>query len=97
MAEKDILKAKNADRLFEAILSLQSVDECYTFFSDLCTMKEISDMQQRIEAAEMLLAGSTYEQIIKNIEISTATISRIYRCIQYGDGGYEMILKRLQK
>ncbi len=97
MAEKDILKAKNADRLFEAILSLQSVDECYTFFSDLCTMKEISDMQQRIEAAEMLLAGSTYEQIIKNIEISTATISRINRCIQYGDGGYEMILKRLQK
>lgn len=97
MTEKDILKNRNADKLFKAILSLQNVEECYDFFGDLCTMKEISDMAQRIETAKMLLDGKTYEQIIKNVEISTATISRINRCIQYGDGGYEKIIKRISK
>ncbi|MEG0179883.1 MAG: YerC/YecD family TrpR-related protein [Oscillospiraceae bacterium] len=95
MAKKDISAKRNADKLFKAILSLQSVEECYDFFGDLCTMKEISDMEQRLETAKMLLDGKTYEQIIKSVEISTATISRINRCIQYGEGGYERIIKRV--
>ncbi|MEG0109630.1 MAG: YerC/YecD family TrpR-related protein [Oscillospiraceae bacterium] len=94
---KDTLKNRNNDTLFNAILSLQNLEECYAFFGDICTMKEISDMQQRIEVAQMLLDGNTYEQIIKKVEISTATISRINRCIQYGDGGYKKVLERLQK
>ncbi|MEF9865428.1 MAG: YerC/YecD family TrpR-related protein [Oscillospiraceae bacterium] len=94
---KDTLKNRNNDTLFNAILSLQNLEECYAFFGDICTMKEISDMQQRIEVAQMLLDGNTYEQIVKKVEISTATISRINRCIQYGDGGYKKVLERLQK
>lgn len=89
---------KNAqtDVLFKAILSLETIDECYDFFEDLCTIKELADMVQRIEAANMLRAGKTYDQIVKEVEISTATISRINRCIQYGSGGYEKILKRAE-
>ncbi len=96
MSEKNRLKNSATDELFEAILSLDSIDECYNFFSDLCTMKELADMAQRLEAAKMLLAGKTYEQIVKSVEISTATISRINRCIQYGNGGYENVIKRLK-
>ncbi len=96
MAEKNKFKNKATDELFEAILSLKDMDECYNFFADLCTMKELADMAQRLEAAKMLLAGKTYEQIVKSVEISTATISRINRCIQYGNGGYESIINRLE-
>ncbi len=89
------LKRKNTDELFRAILSLKDLEECHEFFEDLCTMKELADMAQRVETAQMLLDGKTYEQIVKAVEISTATISRINRCIQYGTGGYEKILLRL--
>ena len=89
------LKRETTDELFRAILSLKDLDECYEFFEDLCTMKELADMAQRIETAQMLLVGKTYEQIVKSVEISTATISRINRCIQYGTGGYEKILARI--
>lgn len=82
------------DELFEAILCLGSVDECYDFFEDLCTIKELADMSQRVRVAKLLLEGATYEQIVKKVEISTATISRINRCIQYGTGGYRTILGR---
>lgn len=95
MSEKNSFKKPDNNKLFQAVLSIKTTEECRCFFEDLCTMKELSDMQQRIEAAEMLLAGSTYDQIVKKVEISTATISRINRCIQYGDGGYEKILKRI--
>lgn len=95
MAENLFRRDKTTDELFKAILSLESLDECYDFFEDLCTMKELADMTQRVQAAEMLLAGKTYEQIVKEVEISTATISRINRCIQYGSGGYEKILTRI--
>ena len=83
------------DALFDAILSLENREECYQFFDDLCTVKEIANMSQRLEAAKLLLAGKTYEQIVKSAEISTATISRINRCIQYGSGGYQVIIDRL--
>ena len=88
------LENETTDALFDAILHLESREECYKFFADLCTIKEISDMAQRLEAAKMLLAGSTYEQIVRKVSISTATISRINRCIQYGEGGYQDIIKK---
>ena len=96
MADTNHLKNPATNALFEAILSLNDMDECYSFFEDLCTMKELADMAQRLEAAKMLLEGKTYEQIVKSVEISTATISRINRCIQYGNGGYEQVIKRVE-
>ena len=81
MAEKNSRRNETTDALFDAILSLESREECYAFFEDLCTVKEISDMAQRLQAAKLLLDGATYEQIVKAVEISTATISRINRCI----------------
>lgn len=95
--ENSPIKNEQTEALFKAILALENVDECYAFFEDLCTMKELADMAQRIKAARMLLDGKTYEQIVKSVEISTATISRINRCIQYGSGGYRTILSRLDK
>ena len=97
MAEKNPRRNETIDALFDAILSLETREECYDFFEDLCTVKEISDMAQRLEAAKLLLDGSTYEQIVKTVEISTATISRINRCIQYGTGGYRQTLEKVRE
>ena len=94
MTEKNSRKNETVDALFDAILSLESREECYAFFEDLCTVKEISDMAQRLEAAKLLLGGRTYDQIVKEVEISTATISRINRCIQYGTGGYQSVIEK---
>ena len=97
MAEKNPRRNETIDALFDAILSLETREECYDFFEDLCTVKEISDMAQRLEAAKLLLDGSTYEQIVKTVEISTATISRINRCIQYGTGGYRQTIEQVRE
>ena len=97
MAEKNPRRNETIDALFDAILSLETREECYDFFEDLCTVKEISDMAQRLEAAKLLLDGSTYEQIVKTVEISTATISRINRCIQYGTGGYRQTVEKVRE
>ena len=97
MAEKNPRRNETIDALFGAILSLETREECYDFFEDLCTVKEISDMAQRLEAAKLLLDGSTYEQIVKTVEISTATISRINRCIQYGTGGYRQTIEKVRE
>ena len=88
MTEKNPRRNETTDALFDAILSLETREECYAFFEDLCTVKEISDMAQRLEAAKLLLDGSTYEQIV-------ATISRINRCIQYGSGGYRETIEKV--
>ncbi len=97
MAEKKFQqKEKNRETLFRAILSLKTVEECRAFFEDLCTVRELDDMEQRVEAAELLLEGSTYEQIVRQVAISTATISRINRCIRYGSGGYDTVLNRIK-
>ena len=96
MAEKNSRRNETTDALFDAILSLESREECYAFFEDLCTVKEISDMAQRLQAAKLLLDGATYEQIVKAVEISTATISRINRCIQYGSGGYHDTIEKVR-
>ena len=97
MAEKNPRRNETIDALFDAILSLETREECYDFFEDLCTVKEISDMAQRLEAAKLLLDGSTYEQIVKTVESSTATISRINRCIQYGSGGYLQTIEKVRE
>jgi len=91
------LHTKEVDALFEAILSLKTVDECYKFFEDACTIKEILDIAQRLEAAKMLKSGSNYFEVCNELGMSSATISRVSRCLEYGAGGYELVLDRLDK
>lgn len=85
-------KDEHLDALFDEILKLSSREECYSFFDDLCTIVELEAMSQRIQAAKMLLEGHTYEQIIEKTKISSTTLSRVSRCIRYGNGGYKQIL-----
>ena len=96
MADRTFKHDEDMKALFKAILSLESEEDCLSFFEDLCTMKELADMTQRFKAARMLLEGRTYEQIVGEVKISTATISRINRCIQYGDGGYKTVIDRMK-
>jgi len=93
----DKLRGKQLDQLFDAILTLNSREECYQFFDDIATMSEVHSISQRLQVAKMLTEGHTYNQIEQDTKASTATISRVRRCIEYGSGGYEMILKRLPK
>lgn len=83
------------DRLFDAILTLKSKEECYSFFEDLCTAGELEAMQQRFEVASMLRDKKTYSEIAEKTGASTATISRVNRSLLYGDDGYELVLSRL--
>ena len=85
------------DRLFTAILQLQNVEECHKFFEDICTIKEVQDMAQRLDAAILLDEGAGYQQISEQVGISTATISRVSRCLNYGSGGYRMTIDRLKE
>ena len=87
---EDILKYH--EKLFEAILKLKTVEECKDFFDDLCTYKEVDSMAQRLEAAKLLMNGETYEKIIKETKISSATLSRVSRCVKLGNG-YKTVLK----
>lgn len=91
------LHSKDVDTLFEAILSLQTVEECYTFFEDACTIKEIIEIAQRLKAAKMLRDGVNYAVISKETGMSTATISRVNKCLEYGNGGYNTVLDRLEE
>ncbi|MBR2444355.1 MAG: helix-turn-helix domain-containing protein [Clostridia bacterium] len=91
------MHTKEVDQLFEAILSLNSVEECYKFFEDACTIKEVLEIAQRLKAAKMLRDGINYAEITKETGMSTATISRVNRCLEYGDGGYSMVLDRITK
>lgn len=79
--------------LYKAILSLKTEEDCKAFFGDLCTEKELDSMSQRVIAAKLLLDGNTYEKIIAKTEISSATLSRVSRCVKYGDG-YKRILSK---
>ena len=90
------LRGESVDQLFRAILSLQSVEECYRFFHDLCTVGEIQSFAQRLEAARMLTLGYTYEEIVKKTGMSTATVSRIKRFLHYGADGYRLALERME-
>ncbi len=81
--------------LFAAILTLESPEECRLFFEDVCTIKEILDIAQRLKAARMLAAGANYADISRETGMSTATISRVNKCLGYGDGGYRTVIDRL--
>lgn len=85
------------DRLFEAILSLKTEEECAAFLEDLCTVKELHDMGQRLETAVLLSEGVSYQKISETVGISSATVSRVNRCLLYGDGGYREIINRLKE
>ena len=90
-------ETKPLRELYRAMALLQTEEECAAFLEDICTIKESLDMAQRLEVAKMLTDGKNYQQISKELGISTATISRVSRCIQYGSGGYQIALERLQK
>lgn len=93
----DKLRGKTLNQLFEAILTLESIEDCYIFFDDLCTVNELQSMAQRLEVARMLREGYTYHQIEADTGASTATISRVKRCLNYGNDGYKMALERIEK
>ena len=89
------IKSEQADSFFEAILLLENVGECYRFFEDICTIKEIQAITQRLEVAKLLQAKKTYNEIETETGASTATISRINRSLNYGANGYDLIFKKL--
>ena len=81
--------------LFRSIMLLKSEEECRAFFEDLCTIKELQDMAQRLETARLLFEGRNYQEISREVGISSTTISRVSRCLNYGKGGYETVISRL--
>lgn len=101
MKGKDIMgysskiKSKQADGLFEAVMQLENMDECYRFFEDICTIKEVQAIAQRFEVAKLLKSKKTYNEIEEETGASTATISRINRSLNYGADGYKIVFERL--
>lgn len=90
------LRTEAVDHLFDAILSLQNKEECYTFFEDVCTVNELLSLSQRFEVAKMLRDQKTYLDIAEKTGASSATISRVNRSLNYGNDGYDMVFSRLQ-
>lgn len=82
------------DALFQAILSLKDKDECYAFFEDVCTVKEVLSMAQRLRVAELLSEGASYQSVCEQTGASSATVGRVKRCLDYGTGGYQFIIER---
>ena len=91
----DKLKDAATDLLFSAVLSLRSINECYAFFEDICTIAELKSLTQRLHVAMMLQKGRTYTEICDETGVSTATISRVNRSLEYGADGYKTVLDRL--
>ena len=90
MADK--FRDEQTDCLFKAILTLNDINECYAFFEDLCTINEINAMAQRLDVAVLLKQGETFNAIVEKTGASTATISRVNKCLKYGSGGYDIVL-----
>ncbi len=88
------MKSEETDRLFDAILSLKDKEECYRFFDDLCTYGEILAMTQRFQVADELYQGSTFSNISSKISVSSTTITRVNKCLNYGANGYRTVLDR---
>ena len=88
-------KDEKIEALFQLILALDNMDDCRALFDDLCTRKEIEKMAERVFAAKLLMEGNTYQQVIARTDISSATLSRVSRCVQYGQG-YSKLLKKEQ-
>jgi len=91
------IKDNNIDHLFKVILSLENIEECYNFFEDVCTVSELKAIAQRLEVARMLDSGVKYNEIAEKTGASTATISRVNRCLNYGSDGYKTALKKLKE
>jgi TrpR-related protein YerC/YecD len=91
------LRGKELDQLFQAVLTLNDLEECYRFFDDLCTINEIQALAQRLDVARMLREGNTYHKIEAETGASTATISRVKRCLNFGNDTYEMVLERIKE
>lgn len=90
------LRSDQLTRLFEAVLTLESVEDCYRFFEDVCTIKELQDLSQRFHIATLLDEGLNYQAIARRVETSSTTISRVNHCLNYGSGGYRTVLRRLK-
>ena len=90
-------KNRQTDELFASVLLLESVEECYRYFEDLCTIQEVRDLSQRLEIAKALDAGGSYQSTIEKTGVSTATIGRVKRCLNYGAGGYRLVLDRMKQ
>ena len=89
-----LLKKPRSDKLYQAILSLETVEECKQFFEDLCSISELMAMEQRYQVASCLHNGMIYNDILAETGASSATISRVNRSLQYGKGGYEIVFRR---
>ncbi len=88
------LKSQDLDGLFGAVLKLESLEECYMFFEDICTISELHSISQRMKVASLLKEHHTCNDISKTTGASTATISRVNRCLNYGAGGYDLVIDR---
>ena len=88
------LQSESLDRLMEVISALETKEECRSFFEDICTVKELLDMAQRLDVAILLRKGENYQTISQQVNVSTATISRVSRCLNYGSGGYAAALDK---
>ena len=89
------LKTASMDRLFETILNLKDKEECRAYLEDLCTVKELQDMAQRLDTAVLLSRGYSYKKIMEQVDVSTATIGRVSKCLNYGTGGYRNVIEKL--
>ena len=91
------LSSESIDRLFRAILNLKTTEDCYNFFEDVCTVKELQDMAQRMDVAILLDKGMSYQKISQEANVSTATIGRVSKCLNYGSGGYKAAIVGLKE
>ena len=91
------IRSASIDRLFEAILQLKTTEDCYNFFEDICTIKELQDMAQRLDVAFLLTEGLNYQKIAQEVNVSTATISRVSKCLNYGNGGYRNAIEAIKR
>lgn len=96
MTYQSKIKEELIDKLFEAILTLETQEECYRFFEDICTINELNSIAQRLEVAKMLALDKTYTEIAEKTGASTATTSRVKRCLYHGADGYQLVLERLK-
>ena len=91
------IRTEAVDYLFDAILCLETKEECDNFFNDICTIQELEAIAQRLDVAKQLIEGKVYTEISKETGASTATVCRVNRCIKYGNGGYKTVLDRINK
>lgn len=88
---------ESTEKFIKAILHLETVEECKRFFEDICTIKELQDMSQRLDVAFLLNEGKSYQEVLSKTGVSTATISRVNKCLNYGSGGYKEAIDKFNK